>query len=142
MSLTGTALSALTNASPLNGKADTLVREAGALGGTGTKDKDRIEKAGKDFESLLLSQWLQEAEEAFTKVPGADGDEGADPGSDSMQGLAMQSLGQAMSASGGIGIARMITSQLERKAAAAPPTTSVTPDTGYQESSEVTEQVS
>lgn len=113
---------ATANTSPLDGKADSLVNQAKQLGsGSGAKDKEKIKKAGQDFESLLMGQWLQQAEDSFGKVPGTDEEEegDGDAGSGSMQGIAVQSLGQAMAASGGIGIAKMITSQLERTAASA-----------------------
>ncbi len=82
---------------------------------TPANDTAKIEKSAKDFESLLLSNWLQQAEESFAKLPGADDDE--DPGKDQFQGIAMQSLGAAMTAAGGIGISRMISKNLHAAAA-------------------------
>ncbi len=73
----------------------------------------KIQKAGKDFESILLGSWLQQAEQSFAKVPGGDGqDEDDDSGKDQFQGIAMQALAGSLTASGGIGIAKMITSHL------------------------------
>lgn len=73
----------------------------------------KIQKAGKDFESILLGSWLQQAEQSFAKVPGGDGqDEDDDSGKDQFQGIAMQALAGSLTASGGIGIAKMITSNL------------------------------
>jgi Rod binding domain-containing protein len=74
----------------------------------------KIEKSAKDFESILLGSWLQQAEQSFATVPGGDGDEDADAGKDQLQGMAMQSLGTSMTNSGGIGIARMIAKQLHK----------------------------
>ena len=46
-------------------------------------------------------------------MPGGDGqDDDADAGKDQFQGLAMQSLAGQLTASGGIGIAKMITKHL------------------------------
>jgi len=74
----------------------------------------KIEKSAKDFESILLGSWLQQAEQSFGTVPGGDGDDDADAGKDQLQGMAMQSLGTSMTNSGGIGIARMIAKQLHK----------------------------
>jgi Rod binding domain-containing protein len=78
------------------------------------KENSKIEKSAKDFESLLLSGWLQQAEESFAKLPGADDDEDDDPGSGQLQGIAMQSLGTSLTNSGGIGIAKMIAENLHK----------------------------
>jgi Rod binding domain-containing protein len=72
----------------------------------------KIEKSAKDFESILLSNWLQQAEQTFASVPGEDDDE--DSGKEQFQGMAMQSLGASMTAMGGIGIAKMISAQLHK----------------------------
>ena len=77
-----------------------------------TRENAKIEKAGKDFESILLGNWLQQAENSFAKVPGGDGEDDEDAGKDQFQGLAMQSLAGSLTASGGIGIAKMITKHL------------------------------
>jgi Rod binding domain-containing protein len=74
----------------------------------------KIDKSAKDFESILLGSWLQQAEESFAKLPGGDDEEDADPGKEQFQGMAMQSLGTSMTASGGIGIAKMISKQLHK----------------------------
>ena len=76
-------------------------------------ENSKIEKSAKDFESILLSNWLQGAEETFGSVPGEDDDD-ADPGKDQFQGIAMQSLGSSMTAAGGIGIAKMISQALHK----------------------------
>jgi Rod binding domain-containing protein len=79
------------------------------------KEDAKIDKAGKDFESILLGSWLTQAEQSFAKVPGGDGqDEDDDSGKDQFQGIAMQSLASSLTASGGIGIAKMITSNLHK----------------------------
>jgi Rod binding domain-containing protein len=47
-------------------------------------------------------------------MPGADDDEDAGSGKEQFQGIAMQSLGASMTASGGIGIAKMIAESLHK----------------------------
>jgi Rod binding domain-containing protein len=53
-----------------------------------------------------VGSWLQQAEQSFATLPGAEDDE--DPGHDSMMSLGVQTLSTSMAASGGIGIAKMI----------------------------------
>ncbi len=101
--------------SPLTTQADKLLRHSGSA----PAEDSKIEKSAKDFESILLGSWLQQAEQSFGSLPGGDDDEDADAGKDQLQGIAMQSLGSSMTAAGGIGIARMIAKQLH-KAADAP----------------------
>ena len=80
---------------------------------SGEKDGDdsRIEKGAKEFESILLNSWLQQAEKSMASVPGAEDDEDAS-GREQMMSLGVQSLSTAMVASGGIGIASMIAKAL------------------------------
>jgi Rod binding domain-containing protein len=73
----------------------------------------KIEKSATDFESILLGSWLQQAEQSFGSVPGGD-DEDADSGKDQFMGIAMQSLGSSLTASGGIGIAKMVSKSLHK----------------------------
>jgi Rod binding domain-containing protein len=77
-------------------------------------ENNKIEKAAKDFESILLSSWLQKAEESFASLPGGDDDEDADAGKEQLQAIAMQSLGSSMTGAGGIGIAKMISRHLHK----------------------------
>ena len=88
----------------------------GITGSSSDKEDAKIKKAGADFESILLGSWLQKAEKSFATVPGGDEDEDADPGKDQFQGMAMQSLASSLTASGGIGIAKMITEHLHTAA--------------------------
>jgi Rod binding domain-containing protein len=96
--------------SPLTTQADKLLRRTGPA----PADDSKIEKSAKDFESILLGSWLQQAEQSFGSLPGGDDDEDADAGKDQLQGIAMQSLGSSMTAAGGIGIAKMIAKQLHK----------------------------
>jgi Rod binding domain-containing protein len=94
---------------PLNTNADKLLHGNPSA----TSENAKIEKSATDFESILLSSWLQQAEQSFGSVPGGD-DEDTDSGKDQYMGIAMQSLGTSMTASGGIGIAKMISKSLHK----------------------------
>lgn len=88
-------------------QADIAIRQSAAA-----TENQKIDKSAKDFESILLSNWLEQSEKSFASVPGDDDDD--DSGKEQYQGIAMQSLGAAMSASGGIGIAKMIATHLHK----------------------------
>ena len=75
----------------------------------------KIEKSAQEFESMLLSTWLQQAESSMATVPGAEDDEDA-AGRDQMMSLGVQSLANSMAASGGIGIGKMIAKALHQAA--------------------------
>ncbi len=87
-----------------------------AQGDAGSGDSAKILKAGRDFESILLGGWLQSAEKSFAAAPGSDTDEDQDQDSGQMMGIAMQQLASTLVASGGIGIARMISDHLQKAA--------------------------
>ena len=74
---------------------------------------DRIDKASRDFESILVGEWLNQAEKSFATVPGTDPDQQNDSGHDQFQSIACQSLAQGLSKTGGFGIAAMISKQLK-----------------------------
>src|ERR1700761_6620411 len=74
----------------------------------GTDQDGKIEKGSKEFEAMLLGTWLQQAEQSFATVPGADGDEEDTGGKDQMRGLGGQQLAMALAASVGIGTAKMV----------------------------------
>jgi len=84
----------------------------------GVNDNPRIEKGAKQFEAMLLGTWLQQAEQSFATVPGAEDDEDA-AGRDQMMSLGVQSLAESMAATGGIGIGKMIATAMEATAAKA-----------------------
>ena|SRR5271155_489501 len=73
----------------------------------------KIDKASQDFESILVGEWLNQAEKSFATVPGADPDQQNDTGHDQFQSIACQSLAQGLSKAGGFGIAAMISKQLK-----------------------------
>jgi Rod binding domain-containing protein len=104
--------------SPVTTETDKLLRHPASK----VTENNKIEKSARDFESILLSSWLQKAEESFGSVPGGGDDDDADPGKDQLQGIAMQSLGSSMTAAGGIGIAKMIAQQLHKADAKEGPT--------------------
>lgn len=79
---------------------------------------DKIKKGSTDFEAMLLSTWLQQAEKSFATVPGTDDEEDA-AGRDQMMSLGTQTLAQSMAASGGIGLGSMIAHAMHRTADAA-----------------------
>lgn len=95
---------------PLTTQASSVIRP----GASPAKEDAKIEKSAKDFESILLGSWLQQAEQSFAALPGGDDEGDADVGKDQFQGMAMQSLGTSMTDSGGIGIAKMISKQLHK----------------------------
>lgn len=88
--------------------------------GSGPNNQARIEKGAKDFEAMLLTTWLQQAEQSYGTVPGAEDDQD-DATHDQMMSLGVQSLAQAMVSDGGIGIAKMIAGAMERAAAKTQP---------------------
>ena len=96
--------------SPLTNKVSALPGPGESAAAVNTK----IEKSAKEFESILLGSWLQQAEQSFGSLPGGGDEEEADAGKEQFQGMAMQSLGTSMTAAGGIGIAKMISKQLHK----------------------------
>ena len=100
-----------TQTSLLQVREDQMLRQLQSARSAG-KDDARIQKSAKEFEAMLLGSWLQQAEQSFATIPGAEDDEDA-AGRDQMMSLGVQSLSQAMADSGGIGIAKMIAKALE-----------------------------
>jgi len=74
----------------------------------------KIESAARQFESILIAKWLEEAENSFAKLPGEENDPAADPGQDQFRSMAQQFLSDSISAAGGLGIAAMIVKHLEQ----------------------------
>jgi Rod binding domain-containing protein len=81
-------------------------------------DDGKIDKAARDFESILLGQWLEQAEKSFASVPGGDPDQDADAGHDQFQSIGCEFLSGALSKAGGIGLASMISKRLKATEAA------------------------
>lgn len=81
----------------------------------GSNDDAKIAKGAQQFEAMLLSTWLQQAEQSFATIPGAEDDENAS-GREQMMSMGTQSLAESLAATGGIGIARMIAKAMHRVA--------------------------
>jgi len=80
----------------------------------GASDDAKLEKGSREFEAILVGNWLQQAEQSFATVPGADDDQ--DPGGEQMMSLGVQQLATAMAASGGLGIGKMIAKAMHENA--------------------------
>jgi Rod binding domain-containing protein len=104
-----------TQSSLTQAREDQMLQQLKSAQSTGNDDP-RIQKSAKEFEAMLLGSWLQQAEKSFATIPGAEDDDDAAT-RDQMMSLGVQSLSQAMVASGGIGIAKMIAKALEAQAA-------------------------
>lgn len=78
----------------------------------------RLMPTAKEFESILLGQWLQGAESSFGSVPG--GDDAQDAGDEQMKNFGVQQLAKSLSDSGGIGIAALVSRALAKSTAMLP----------------------
>lgn len=72
----------------------------------------RLTSAAKEFESILLGQWLKEADSTFGSVPGSEED---DQGGAQMKEFAMQHLATEITNRGGIGIAPVVEKALAKQ---------------------------
>jgi Rod binding domain-containing protein len=75
---------------------------------------ERIQKSAKDFEALLIAQILKSAREAGGGITG-DAEEQDETNSTVLE-LGEQQLAQALSDSGGLGIAKMVVAGLTNHA--------------------------
>ena len=115
MSSTGLARPAV-SLSDLRGTQATEKLEK--LKNTDSGNSAKIQKSAREFEAVLLSHWLEQAEQSFASVPGSDQDPDADPGRDQFHAIAMQAVGGALTGGhGGLGIAAMVAKHLEAQAA-------------------------
>jgi Rod binding domain-containing protein len=74
---------------------------------------ERISKAAREFEGILLRSLLEPLQKSFSKISGE-----SDPaGQDDYQYMGTEALASALASSGGLGIADMITKQLTRASA-------------------------
>lgn len=69
-----------------------------------------LTSSAQQFESMLLGQWLADAESSFGSTPGGDGDQ--DSGGEQMKDFGVRQLAGQLTAQGGIGIARIVTEGL------------------------------
>ena len=82
---------------------------AGKQGVRPTADTERLKKAAKEFEALVLGQMLKCARE---NTPGGLMGDGGDQASSTLSGMAEEYFAQALAAQGGLGLARMVTQGL------------------------------
>jgi Rod binding domain-containing protein len=68
--------------------------------------RQRVTAAAEEFESVLVGQWLTNAESSFGTVPGSE--EPDDPGASQMNEFAMQHLASEIVRKGGLGIAHLV----------------------------------
>lgn len=103
----GGSLAAQAQNSLLQSREDHMIHELNSLK---TSNSDaKINKSAQEFESMLLSTWLQQAQQSMATVPGADSDGDDSSGTrDQVMSLGVQSLSASLAASGGIGIGKMI----------------------------------
>jgi Rod binding domain-containing protein len=114
------SLASQAQTSLMQAQEDHLVRQVTAA--QAGKEDGRIEKSSREFEAMLLSNWLQQAEQSMASVPGAEDDDDSSSGRDQMMSLGVQSLATSLASSGGIGIAAMIAKALHSAADTAQPT--------------------
>jgi Rod binding domain-containing protein len=88
------------------------------LKNTDASNSAKIQESAREFEAVLLSHWLEQAEQSFASVPGSDQDPDQDPGKDQFHAIAMQAVGGALTGGhGGLGIAAMVAKHLQAQAA-------------------------
>jgi len=111
----GGALAAQAQSSLLQSREDHMIRQLSSL--KASNDDAKIDKSAQEFESMLLSTWLQQAQQSMASVPGAD-DDGDDSGGlkEQMMSLGTQALSTALAADGGIGLGKMIGHALHQAA--------------------------
>jgi Rod binding domain-containing protein len=102
---------ALTSGYPLR----SALSSASSSPSSSSKDTpEKIQKAAMDFEALLIAQMLKLARESGGGMTG-DSDE-QDETNSTMVELGEQQLAQALSASGGLGLAKMVVAGLTNHA--------------------------
>lgn len=106
-------LAAQAQSSMLQSRETSMIGQLNSL--QGSKDDSKIDKSSQEFESMLLSTWLQQAEQSMGTVPGAEDDEDAGQ-RDQMMSMGVQALSASLAASGGIGIGKMIAKSLHATA--------------------------
>ena len=79
---------------------------------SGGRATARLSSAAKEFESVLLGQWLKDAESTFGSVPGSEED---DAGGEQMKDFATQHLATEFTDRGGVGIAPMVERALAKQ---------------------------
>jgi peptidoglycan hydrolase FlgJ len=87
--------------------------ESALTGADATREPQKIRDAAREFESLLLEQMLRSA-----RAAGSGEWMGEDQTGSALSEMAEQQFARALSAGGGLGLAKMVVEGLERK----PPT--------------------
>lgn len=77
-------------------------------------DTAKLRSSSTEFESILLSQWIERAQQTFAASP----DEPSDAAHDTLSSLGAQALGAALARQNALGIARLLTTQLSAQPAA------------------------
>jgi len=83
------------------------VHQPQSTAGSEAAPSPKLVKAAHEFEAMLLQSWLEKMNQSFVGESGS-----LDPAHDTVSGLGTQAIAQALSAKGGIGIAKMILRQL------------------------------
>ena len=88
--------------------------DANGLSASSAPDKTEQKTIGaaKDFEALLIGQLLKSSRDENSGWLGS-GDEPGDTSNDAVMSLGEQQIAKALSAGGGLGLARMIESNLK-----------------------------
>lgn len=94
--------------------APTNISAVGTALSDSPNNMSRLSSAAKEFESVLLGQWLKDAESTFGSVPGSEEE---DAGGEQMKEFAMQHVATDITAHGGIGIAPMVERALAKQEA-------------------------
>jgi Rod binding domain-containing protein len=106
---TGTALQPLKTAAGAD--AETFHQ---VLAGESSKKPDKIAEVSKQFEALMIGQMLRSARESSGGGWLSSDDDKDDQSGSLVMDMAEQGFSQAMAARGGLGIAKMVTANLER----------------------------
>jgi Rod binding domain-containing protein len=69
----------------------------------GTAPSPKLVKAAQEFESILLSSWLEKLQASFTGP-----NDGSDAAHDTLASMGTQAIASALAARGGIGMAKML----------------------------------
>ena len=115
-----------TQSSLLQQREDQLIQQAQLP--KGPSDDAKIETGAREFEAILVGSWLQQAEQSFATVPGADEDQ--DPGGEQMMSLGVQQLATSIASTGGIGIGKMIAKAMHANAEKAKPQSATPAEAG------------
>lgn len=89
--------------------------DAPAAGAPAESADQKVVRAGRQFEAVLLNNVLGDLERTFTNLPGKK----AEGSSEAYSGFAMQALASGLADAGGIGIGRMVSGALARQSRAA-----------------------